>query len=131
MQFCIRLHKIGEQSKKNFCNFSIFFYCPFWLDFIAFFNALFDFQLSAERQFEMQVMLLTYSRWRWKLLHMGQSLDVRITILKCKRLFNLFFHCNCDCDLGREKGKRKDHFKTLIENYSQSISTYIHSLLNR
>jgi hypothetical protein len=50
------------KAKEKFCNFSIFFYCPFWLDFIAFFNALFDFQLSWKMQFEMQVMLLTYSK---------------------------------------------------------------------
>lgn len=79
VQLCIWIHQLENEKprqKEKFCNFSIFFYCPFWLNFIAFFNALFEFQLSWKIQFEMQVMLLTYSRdgkRKTSSLHMGQS----------------------------------------------------------
>ena len=99
------------KAKEKFCNFSIFFYCPFWLDFIAFFNALFDFQLSYRMQFEMQVMLLTYLRDGEKETETSFKIwvNLRITILE-RNLFDV-------------TEKRKDHFETLIENYSQSISS--------
>lgn len=114
--------------KKNSAIFQFSFIAHFgWSIFIAFFNALFDFQLSAKGNLKCKWCWLIWSGVEWdeKQAFTYGSIIVCTLQLPYEDFSQPFDICLSQESLSAVKGKRKDHFNSLIENYLQSISAHV------